>query len=71
MPFKLNKIIKTGKDRLSKLNNKNVVYRIECGDCDKNYVGMTKRRLNTRLNEHINNKKLKPKYHNVITKHMA
>ena len=35
-----------------------------------NDVGQTKRRLHIRREEHKNNIKLNPKYHNVITKHI-
>jgi len=41
-PFSLNKlerIIKTQKDRLSNYSKKNVVYKIFCNDCDATYVG--------------------------------
>ena len=68
--FKLNNTIKLGKNRLSKLNNKNIVYKIQCQSCPKNYVGQSKRLLQTRCNEHENNKNLNPKYHNAITKHL-
>ena len=32
----------------------NAVYLIECNDCDSVYVGTTRRKLNTRVNEHKN-----------------
>ena len=51
-PFKLNTIIKLQKDKLSLFNNKYVVYNIKCKDCDQNYIGQTKRLLNTRCVEH-------------------
>ena len=41
-PFKLNKIVKTGKDRLKRCNNKNLIYQINCKNCSKTYVGQTK-----------------------------
>ncbi|XP_011860757.1 PREDICTED: uncharacterized protein LOC105557945 [Vollenhovia emeryi] len=48
----------------------NVVYKINCNNCDASYVGQTKRKLKTRIKEHINNKKLDEQKHSVITKHM-
>ena len=36
------------------LNKSNVVYSIECNDCDSAYVGSTIRKLKTRVNEHKN-----------------
>ena len=68
-PFKLNKIIKTGKDPLKRCNNKNLVYKINCKNCPITYVGQTKRLLKTRAGEHKKNIKLSPTYHNVISKH--
>jgi len=32
----------------------NVVYKINCQDCDASYVGQTKRILNTRISEYRN-----------------
>jgi len=49
---KLNFLIRLHKDPLIKSNHSNVVYRIDCGDCDASYVGYTGRRLATRLREH-------------------
>ena len=45
--------IKKGKDKLDFLSNQNVVYKISCDDCEASYVGQTKRKLSTRLREHI------------------
>lgn len=51
---KLNKFIKVLKDPLHNDDNKNVIYKIECSNCDAVYVGKTKRKLQTRINEHKN-----------------
>ncbi|KYN11367.1 hypothetical protein ALC57_16480, partial [Trachymyrmex cornetzi] len=41
-----------GKDKLDKIDNSNVVYKINCCNCDCSYVGQTKRKLKTRIKEH-------------------
>ncbi|KYN19405.1 hypothetical protein ALC57_08263 [Trachymyrmex cornetzi] len=51
---KLNCFIRPQKDRLSNLQKKNVIYKINCRDCDASYVGQTKRTLKTRVKEHKN-----------------
>ncbi|KYN10006.1 hypothetical protein ALC57_17868, partial [Trachymyrmex cornetzi] len=48
----LNKFIKTSKDKLDKMDNSNVVYKINCCNCDCSYVGQTKRKLKIRIKEH-------------------
>ena len=45
---KLNNIIKLGKDQTDKVNQANVVYKINCKDCSASYVGQTSRRLQVR-----------------------
>jgi len=49
----LHKYIKTGKDQLSSGSCFGVVYKINCQDCEANYVGQTKRSLKTRVKEHF------------------
>ena len=56
---KLNNIIKLGKDKNDKSNNSNVVYKINCNDCNASYVGQTSRRVNVRIKEHIKNTPIK------------
>jgi len=51
---KLSKFIRVQKDKLSILSRSNVVYKINCKDCNASYVGQTKRLLKTRINEHHN-----------------
>jgi len=48
----LNRFIKRGKDVIEPLLQNDVVYKIECLNCDMTYVGQTKRRLCTRVKEH-------------------
>ncbi|KYN09297.1 hypothetical protein ALC57_18593 [Trachymyrmex cornetzi] len=64
----LNKFIKTGKDRLDKMDNNNVVYKISCCDCDCSYVGQTKRKLKTRIKEHKSDIR-KSNNHSVVSLH--
>ena len=56
-----------------KTDYRNVVYKIECVDCDTFYIGSTKRYLSTRLQEHVTDKKNRSKIHSdnfsAIAKH--
>ena len=52
MNNKLNSIIVLGKDKNLKLNNSNVIYKINCDNCNASYVGQTCRRLGVRIKEH-------------------
>ncbi|KYN50572.1 hypothetical protein ALC57_07139, partial [Trachymyrmex cornetzi] len=64
----LNKFIKTGKDKLDKMDNSDVVYKIICGNCDCSYVGQTKKKLKTRIKEHKADIK-KSNNHSVVSLH--
>jgi len=66
---KLNKFIKVHKDILSTLSRPNVVYKINCSNCDASYVGQTKRILNARISEHRNYIRRKSTQSSVITDH--
>jgi len=48
----LKEFIKMCKDKLEKLSCCDVVYKINCVDCEASYVGQTKRRLQTRIYKH-------------------
>ena len=51
---KLNKFIKTGKDRLSKEDHCNVVYKINYLDCESSwYIEQIKRKLKRKLKTQI------------------
>jgi len=58
------------KDRTDLSDNNDVVYKISCKDCDASYVGQTKRKLKTRINEHKSNIKMDSNKHSVISKHI-
>lgn len=67
-------LFKNAKDRVGKLDMCNVVYEIPCKgnehqQCNKIYIGQTKRSLNIRLSEHETDIK-KHKYTTGIAKHM-
>lgn len=49
---KLNSFIRLYKDPLLKLHHSNVVYKINCLNCEALYIGQTKRKLLTRIKEH-------------------
>jgi len=49
---KLRSIIKAHKDPLPNLCEKNMVYKLNCNNCETTYVGQTKRQLKTRIAEH-------------------
>jgi len=68
---KLSRLIKVHKDIDKPLYKNNVVYKIQCRDCEATYVGQTKRQLKTRLKEHKNNIKLDQSKHSVISEHIT
>lgn len=49
---KLQNIICNRKDRIPDIQ-KSGIYQISCGDCDRIYIGQTKRMIHTRFKEHI------------------
>jgi len=69
IPKKLTSIIKKGKDKLDTKMNTDVVYKLDCNDCDKVYIGQTKRHLLTRIKEHKNNIKNSSGNYSVVTNH--
>jgi len=69
IPKKLDNVIKRGKDRLNNQQVTEVVYKINCNDCDKVYIGQTKRHLVTRIKEHRNNIKNQSGNFSVVTDH--
>lgn len=71
MHNRLDRFIKAQKDKNDVPSNSNVIYKINCKDCDASYVGQTKRKLHTRLNKHLNNIKLDSSKHSVISQHIT
>jgi len=69
IPNTLSTFIKTGKDKIERSSRCNVVYRIDCKDCDTSYVGQTKRRLITRIKEHKNDINKRSGIPSVISTH--
>ena len=49
--YKLNVLSKL-KSQISLLNKSNVVYKLDCEDCEEFYIGQTTRRLKKRIQEH-------------------
>jgi len=68
VPRRLDNIIKKGKDRLTDSQLTEIVYKLNCKDCDKVYIGQTKRHLGTRVREHLNNIKNTSNF-SVVTNH--
>jgi len=66
---KLNQFIKVHKDPLPKTSRPNVVYKINCTECEASYVGQTKRNLNIRISEHRNHIRRSSPQPSVITDH--
>jgi len=69
IPKKLDTVIRKGKDRIDKKRVTEVVYKIDCINCDKVYIGQTKRHVATRINEHKNNIKNSNGNFSVVTDH--
>jgi len=70
--FSLNKMrnyIKTHKDVRPKTTHSNVVYKINCNNCDASYVGQTSRQLHTRMSEHKKHIRRNTTSRSVITDH--
>jgi len=64
----MNTFIKIGKDKIKKKITQMWCKR-NCLDCDYSYVGQTKKKLKTRLKEHINDFKQPTNTLSVISRH--
>jgi len=67
---KLDRIIIIQKDFTEHTHKNNIVYKINCNNCDASYVRQTKRKMRTKIKEHQNNIKLDKSKHSVITEHI-
>jgi len=68
---RLDRIIRVHKDQTEHQHKNNVIYKINCENCNASYVGQTKRQLKTRIREHYNNIKLDDSKYSVVTQHMV
>ncbi|XP_011858314.1 PREDICTED: uncharacterized protein LOC105555883 [Vollenhovia emeryi] len=66
---KLDLLIRKGKDRIADPNRTELVYQLNCVDCDAIYISQTKRHVVTRINEHRNDIKKPVDNHSVVSKH--
>lgn len=69
IPKTLNCIIKRGKDKLDLLKQTELVYKIDCVNCNACYIGQTKRHLMTRVKEHQRDIKKNVNNYSVISQH--
>ena len=46
-----------------------VIYKVNCSECDEFYIGLTNRRLETRLHEHLTNENSALYRHSFLTDH--
>lgn len=67
---RLSKFISPHKDNDERMEKNDVVYKISCKNCKSSYVGQTKRKLCTRIREHIYNIHLDPSRHSVVSEHI-
>jgi len=61
--------VKVHKDPLPIYDSMDVIYKLNCIDCDASYVGQTGRQLRTRINEHRCHIKRNTNTQSVITNH--
>jgi len=65
----LKSLIRAQKNIFPLMNNKNVVYKISCKNCDATYVGQRKRKLNTRISEYKNQLHIETKNKSAIVEY--
>ncbi|XP_024892886.1 uncharacterized protein LOC112468084 [Temnothorax curvispinosus] len=69
IPKRLDCIIKRGKDTLPNLKQTELIYEIDCANCNAAYIGQTKRHLETRVKEHFCDIRKNIDNHSVVSKH--
>ena len=69
IPKKLDCIIRRGKDTLPNLKQTELIYEIDCANCNAAYIGQTKRHLETRVKEHFCDIRKNSDNHSVVSKH--
>lgn len=67
---KLGDILGNPKDKLRK-EDRSGIYRINCGNCDKFYIGQTSRTIETRFKEHLTSFKNRRFEKSAIAQHMS
>ena len=55
---------------LRTLIDSHLIYHISCSECDEFYIGLTNRRLKTRINEHKTNENSALFRHSFLTDHV-
>ena len=70
--FASNKIVKLSKLKsvLPLIKYSHLIYHISCSECDEFYIGLTNRRLKTRINEHKTNENSALFRHSFLTDHV-
>ena len=68
--YKLKSVLKSEiKDKVP-TSQKSGIYKIACKNCNKSYIGKTKRNLNTRVNEHFRNIRFKQVDKSAVAHHV-
>lgn len=65
---KLKNILNNPKDKIRN-ENQSGIYEINCDNCDKKYIGQTRRNLKTRFNEHFSHIKFDREEKSAVAKH--
>jgi len=69
VPNTLNKYVKRYKDKIDLKSQNEVVYKIDCLNCNSSYVGQTKRQFKMRIKEHTSDINKKNSVLSVVSNH--